>query len=430
MFDRQRQRSRVTATLDRRDSGRKQQLSRVVALGLGEAGLAALRNFFIALEDSADMAFVVVQHGAPSQPNRVPQLLRELTDMPVVELKSRSTLAADHVYVAPPGVAIELEAGQLIGRQLTEPNERRTVLDTLFRSLATTVGVRSVGVVLPGTGQDGALGAQAIARAGGTTFNAAQGGESPASAPQASERERALGQALLPFEIAKSLLEQAGRVLPVREHTAQVLQQSLTLEREHAALQRDTEQLQREKVALEQQLEEGRAELKRARTRSRLLLDAEARAAHALAAGPVGVVLLDAYGQVQGFGGVATQIYRLTTDDLGKPLSMIAHTAHEMPALPSLADLRAGLMHEADVITPERWYLRRVLATHHGRHVVSGAFGQRPSWGGMVLLFLDVTELKSLEAAIRPEEQWIRSITEGTPGVFADEGVTRLQRKV
>lgn len=427
MFDRQRQRSRLTAKLDRGDSGRKQQLSRVVALGLGESGLGALRNFFIALEESADMAFVIVQHGAPSQPNRVPQLLRELTDMPVVELKSRSTLAADHVYVAPPGVAIELEAGQLLGRQLTEPNERRTVLDRLFRSLATTVGRRSVGVVLPGTGQDGALGAHAIARAGGTTFNAAQSGED-----SVSERERALGQALLPFEIAKALLEQTGHVLPAREHTAQVLQQSIELEREHAALQRETEQLQREKAALSQQLDDVRAQLKRALTRSTLLLDAEARAAHALSAGPVGVVLLDAYGHVQGFGGVASQIYKLGMDDLGKPLSSIAHTAHEMPPLPNLADLRAGLLHEADVITPERWYLRRVLATQHGRHVLSGAFGQRPSWGGMVLLFLDVTELKSLEAALRPEEQWIRSLTDGTTAraPFVDEAVSRLQRKV
>jgi PAS domain-containing protein len=427
MFDRQRQRSKVTATLDRRDSGRKQQLSRVVALGLGEAGLSALRNFFIALEDSADMAFVIVQHGAPSAPNRVPQLLRELTDMPVVELKTRSTLAANHVYVAPPGVAIVLEAGQLLGRQLTEPNERRTVLDQLFRSLATTIGTRSVGVVLPGTGQDGALGAQAIARAGGTTFNAAQGGEIPAS-----DRERVLGQALLPFEIAKALLEQSGHVLPAREHTAQVLQQSITLEREHVALQRETEQLQNEKQALEQQLNQVRAQLKRALTRSTLLLDAEARAAHALSAGPVGVVLLDAYGQVQGFGGVASHIYRISTEDLGKPLTAIAHTAHEMPALPNMADLRAGLMHEADVVTAERWYLRRVLATHHGRHVVSSAFGQRPSWGGMVLLFLDVTELKSLEAALRPEEQWIRSLTDGAPELtqHVDEAVTRLQRKV
>ena len=103
-----------------------------------------------------------------------------------------------------------------------------------------------------------------------------------------------------------------------------------------------------------------------------------------------------------------------------------------MPPLPSLSELRQGLLQEADVVTAERWYLRRVLATQHGRHVVSGAFGQRPSWGGMVLLFLDVTELKSLEAAIRPEAQWIRSITDGTSALapFADEAVTRVQRKV
>jgi len=424
MFDRQRQRSRVTVTLDRRESSRRAQLSRVVALGLGEAGLSALRNFFIALEDSADMAFVIVQHGAPSQPNRVPQLLRELTDMPVVELKQRSTLAPDHVYVAPPGMAIELDKGQLVGRQLTEPNERRTVVDQLFRSMAVTIGKRSVGVVLPGTGQDGALGAQAIGRAGGTMFNAALSGDE-----HTSERERALGQELLPFEIAKALLEQTGHVLPARDHTAQVLQQSLELERDHNVLKGENDRLQHENKALREQLGEARAQLKRALTRSTLLLDAQARANRALSAGPVGVVLLDAYAQVQGFGGVATQIYRLSTEDLGKPLAQIAHHAHEMPPLPDLSALRAGAVQEAEVVTAERWYLRRALSTHHGRHVLSGAFGQRPSWGGMILLFLDITELKSLEAALSPEEHWVRSLTDNlTPQT--DEAITRLQRKV
>ena len=69
-----------------------------------------------------------------------------------------------------------------------------------------------------------------------------------------------------------------------------------------------------------------------------------------------------------------------------------------------------------------------------GGNVVSGAFGQRPSWGGMVLLFVDITELKGLEAALRPEEDWVRSLMDGAAAPattsYVDDAITRLQRKV
>lgn len=84
-------------------------------------------------------------------------------------------LAADHqpverdtIYVSPSGAHLAVEGGEL---RILERGERVIQpVDELMRSLAEDQGGRAVGVILSGSGSDGAAGIQSIKNEGGITF--------------------------------------------------------------------------------------------------------------------------------------------------------------------------------------------------------------------------------------------------------------------
>ncbi|MCF3933210.1 PAS domain-containing protein [Acuticoccus sp. M5D2P5] len=116
-----------------------------------------------------DASIVIVQHLAPSRESMMAHILSRVSDLPVEEAEDGATLARGTAYVAPPGHLIDLDGNRL--RLTAAPSSplQRSV-DHFFVSLARERGAKAVGIVLSGTGSDGAEGARKIQEAGGTTF--------------------------------------------------------------------------------------------------------------------------------------------------------------------------------------------------------------------------------------------------------------------
>ena len=94
-----------------------------------------------------------------------------------------SCVEANRVYVVPPGHVAAVRRGRLLLRHLaTDIQREATPIDELFDSLAADLGEDAIGIVLSGTGHDGALGLKAIRARGGLTL--AQGADG--TAPQHS----------------------------------------------------------------------------------------------------------------------------------------------------------------------------------------------------------------------------------------------------
>lgn len=138
----------------------------VVGIGASAGGLEALLGFFKNVPESSGLAFVVVTHLSPNSPSLLADLLGKQAAIPVGEVRERTAIAADHVYVAPPGRTLVVQDGCL---ELISPVEDGTNLpvDRFFRSLADALGERAVGVVLSGSGSDGTHGLKEIKDAGG-----------------------------------------------------------------------------------------------------------------------------------------------------------------------------------------------------------------------------------------------------------------------
>ena len=141
----------------------------IVGVGASAGGLEAFTQLLKALPADTGMAFVLVQHLAPTHPSALAEILSRATKMPVMEVQDEPTVEPNHVYVIPPDRSMIIGDGalQLLPR---EGGAMHRPIDQFFRSLASERRHRAIGVVLSGTATDGTLGLEAIKAEGGITF--------------------------------------------------------------------------------------------------------------------------------------------------------------------------------------------------------------------------------------------------------------------
>ncbi len=141
----------------------------VVGVGASAGGLAALRTFFEHVPEDSGLAFVVVVHLSPEHESHLPGLLQQHLQMPVRQVTETVLLEPEHVYVIPPGANLDTIDTHLRLSELERQRAQRAPIDHFFRTLASSHDGKAVGVILTGTGSDGALGVREIKERGGLT---------------------------------------------------------------------------------------------------------------------------------------------------------------------------------------------------------------------------------------------------------------------
>jgi len=112
---------------------------------------------------------VIVQHVDPRHRSLMPQVIGRQSPLPVTHAEEGTLLEVDHVYLAPPDRHMLIKRkGTLTLTDSELVNFVRPSADLLFESVAAAYGDRAIGVVLTGSGHDGALGVTAIKQRGGT----------------------------------------------------------------------------------------------------------------------------------------------------------------------------------------------------------------------------------------------------------------------
>ena len=134
----------------------------VVGIGASAGGLEALEKFLEMVPSGCGMAFVIVQHLDPTHKGMMTELLQRATSMKVVQVKDRTRVRPDCVYVIPPNKDMSILHGVLHLFNPSAPRGLRLPIDFFFRSLAQDQQERSIGVILSGMGSDGTLGLRAI----------------------------------------------------------------------------------------------------------------------------------------------------------------------------------------------------------------------------------------------------------------------------
>lgn len=177
----------------------------VVGIGASAGGLGAFTKLFEHLPSDTGMAFVVVQHLAPTHESLLSGLISRVTAMPVSEVKDGMQAEPNHVYVIPPDTIMSISHGIFKLTPRDQIHGLYLPIDHFFRSLAEDDGGIPIGVVLSGTGSDGAEGLEAIKEQGGITL-----AQDPESAeqdgmPKSAIATGAVDFVMTPQEIAQEL---------------------------------------------------------------------------------------------------------------------------------------------------------------------------------------------------------------------------------
>jgi two-component system, chemotaxis family, CheB/CheR fusion protein len=139
----------------------------VVGIGASAGGLSALRAFFGRVPEDSGLAFVVVVHLSPEHKSHLAEILQPHVRIPVQQVSQTVPLEPNRVYVIPPNRNLSAIDTHLRLSELEQRPRERAPIDHFFRTLAHTHDGHAVGIILTGTGSDGALGIKEIKEQGG-----------------------------------------------------------------------------------------------------------------------------------------------------------------------------------------------------------------------------------------------------------------------
>lgn len=142
----------------------------VVGIGASAGGLQSVKRFFEHMPADSGMAFVIIFHLSPDHPSIADRILREVTQMPVLQVNQRVSITANHVYVISPAQQLLMDDGHLDVSPAPPRTGGRVTIDLFFRDLAEVHRERAFCVVLSGSGADGSVGLSRIKEHGGVTL--------------------------------------------------------------------------------------------------------------------------------------------------------------------------------------------------------------------------------------------------------------------
>ncbi|WP_442943231.1 chemotaxis protein CheB [Nostoc sp.] len=143
----------------------------IVAIAASAGGLTAIVKVLSTLRAEFPAAIAIVQHLAPEYPSFMAEILGRHTDIIVKQAQEGDSLTPGTAYVASPNRHLLVNGdGTLSLSQSELVHFLRPSADLLFESVAATYKDRAIGLVLTGTGSDGAMGVEAIKKMGGTVI--------------------------------------------------------------------------------------------------------------------------------------------------------------------------------------------------------------------------------------------------------------------
>ncbi|MGE4479285.1 MAG: chemotaxis protein CheB [Deferribacterales bacterium] len=142
----------------------------IIGIGASAGGLEALKDFISSIKPSGKFCYVVAQHLSPSHKSMLVTLLAKNSNIEVKELSDGDEIVTDIIYITPPNYNVHCLENSF---KLTAPDNfvgPKPSIDILFKSIADLHTQHCCGIILSGTGSDGAVGVRAIKAAGGITI--------------------------------------------------------------------------------------------------------------------------------------------------------------------------------------------------------------------------------------------------------------------
>jgi chemotaxis methyl-accepting protein methylase/signal transduction histidine kinase/chemotaxis response regulator CheB len=178
----------------------------VAGIGASAGGLEVFKLLLADLPADTGLALVFIQHLDPQRHSILAEILGRATAMPVSEAADGMPVEANHVYVMPADADPIMAHGALRLAPRAQTPGPHMPIDRFLRSLADECGSGAIGVILSGTGSDGAAGIEAVKAAGGVTLAQDRASAEFAAMPQAAAATGCVDFVLPPRRMAAELV--------------------------------------------------------------------------------------------------------------------------------------------------------------------------------------------------------------------------------
>lgn len=143
----------------------------IVGIGASAGGLEALREILSNLDTgNKNFAVIIAQHLSPNYKSLLVELLGKETKLQAVEIQNGTELQGGKLYITPRDSNVVVRENKLFVDQISVFKGPKPNIDLLFQSIGESIAELAIGVIVSGTGRDGAKGIQAIKRGGGLTI--------------------------------------------------------------------------------------------------------------------------------------------------------------------------------------------------------------------------------------------------------------------
>lgn len=143
----------------------------IIGVGASAGGLEAIQELLTGLPPKLiNAAIVITQHLSPSYKSMLVQLLSKSTKLNVEEITNGMSIKINTVYITPPDSELTIKKDKLFLVKPPLSVGPKPSIDVFFTSLAQEKQNNCIGIILSGTGSDGANGVKAIKKNGGLTL--------------------------------------------------------------------------------------------------------------------------------------------------------------------------------------------------------------------------------------------------------------------
>jgi two-component system chemotaxis response regulator CheB len=139
----------------------------LVVIGASAGGIEALCDVVADLPDGLPAAVLVVVHLPATMPSALPRILSRSGPLAAVPAEPGMAIEPGRIYVGVPDHHLLVHDDTLVLSRSARQNRARPAVDALFRSAARWRGPRTIGMVLSGALDDGAVGLATIHDRGG-----------------------------------------------------------------------------------------------------------------------------------------------------------------------------------------------------------------------------------------------------------------------
>jgi two-component system, chemotaxis family, CheB/CheR fusion protein len=178
----------------------------IVGIGASAGGLESFSEFLARLPANTGVAYVFVQHLHPGHASLLVEILSKRAGFPVERAREGVKILPDRLYVIAPNSTLTIGGGVLHLRSRDPAEKPHRPVDAFFHSLAQERGLNAIGIILSGSGSDGAKGIQAVKQASGITFAQDESSALFYGMPSSAIRTGCVDFILNPAAIAQELI--------------------------------------------------------------------------------------------------------------------------------------------------------------------------------------------------------------------------------